>query len=188
MTSAAEPVGRFLIVGTGRSGTRYTAEALRAGGLTVGHQTFRHEHTLGRPFDWPDGMDGIVSFEATPAVNTFRLRYPDLNVVWVDRRIEDVTASWLRLGAFDDDHRDRWLLWGIVLDRYLPWVLEADTPTARAHAYVLGWSEFAQHLPWLSVHDPDYLDRLYDAIVPGRPVPDAARAVPTDLNHEVIDE
>ena len=67
-------------------------------------------------------------------------------VVLVTRHCEDMVRSWLRLGAFGDDHRDndKFLLWGIVLDKHFPGVLEEPTPEARARAYWHRWNASAR--------------------------------------------
>lgn len=56
----------FLVTGTGRCGTTWACEALRATGLRVGHQDrIKHRNVLaGRWSLW--GVDGEVSYEAAP--------------------------------------------------------------------------------------------------------------------------
>lgn len=134
----------FVVTGSGRSGIAWLAEGLRARGIRCGEKkVFRYEHALGRPYDWAD-WQGDSTNEVVPLLPTLR---PSLSrVVLVVRDCEEVCASWMRLGAFGNDHRDndKFLLWGILLDRDYPGLLDLPTPIERARAYWHEWNRSAR--------------------------------------------
>ncbi|HEX9872672.1 MAG TPA: hypothetical protein VGC99_29545 [Candidatus Tectomicrobia bacterium] len=129
---------KFLIVGTGRCGTRWATEVLRLAGLHVGHQAvFRHEHVLGAQWSWND-YDGDCSFEAVPMLDRIDARKV---LLWRDAR--EVAASWLSLGLFTDDMPDRYGMFSKVLDEYFPAVLTEATPVLRAFRFWSIWNLYA---------------------------------------------
>lgn len=134
----------FIITGTGRSGIAWMAEGLRARGIRCGEKAvFRYEHALGRPYRWGD-WEGDCTNEVVPMLGQIRATVD--RVVLVTRDREETCASWLRLGAFGNDHRDsdRFLLWGILLDRDFPGLLDLPTPLERAQEYWLSWTSRAR--------------------------------------------
>lgn len=124
---------RVLVTGTGRCGTEWCAEVLRAAGYHVGHQAvIRHEHVLGRtPID-ADGFDVEVSYEAAPLSALFT------RVVLVHRHPYHVARSWVALGAFDDHSGYDDL--HEVLRRYCPRVLRQSDPMGRALMFWNDWN------------------------------------------------
>ena len=129
---------RTLIVGTGRSGTKWIVETLNVNGIAAAHQTIRHAHVLGEPFVWPEAVEVIVSFEAVPLLP--RLSCRKLLVV---RNPDDVIGSWLKQGAFQDNMRSEYVAWAAVLDRWFPAVLKEPTPQDRAAHYWVVWNMHA---------------------------------------------
>lgn len=130
---------KLIITGTGRCGTTWASEVLQHAGINCGHQAvFRHEHSLGRRWDWGEHV-ADSSFEAVPLLhlNTHN------QVLWLRRPCDDVVRSWLKLGAFSDTMREDFLLWSIVLDRDFPGLLDLSTSQERAEAYCQGWAEMA---------------------------------------------
>lgn len=143
---------KLLITGTGRCGTTWASEVLQKAGINCGHQAvFRHEHTLGRRWDWGD-YEADSSFEAVPLLRKLRT---SVRVVLLKRPMDDVVASWLRLGAFKDTMREDYLLWSLVIDRELPGILDLPTPEERAGAYWFGWNAMAWRFA-------DFTFNLYD--------------------------
>lgn len=133
---------RFVIVGTGRSGTRYCAELFRSCGIRCGHQdVFRHEHTLGMatPVWW--NFDGDSSFEAVPMLEG--ITKDGVIAVLVVRHPLEVVQSWLSLGVFKDTMSQTHSLFFQVLEARFPEVMSEPTPVARAARYYLTWNAAA---------------------------------------------
>lgn len=128
---------RTLIVGTGRSGTKWIAETLNSQGVSAAHQTIRHAHVLGEPLVLPD-VDVVCSFEAVPIMRRF-----DCRKLLVVRNPDDTIGSWLRMGAFGENMRSEFALWSAVLDRWFPTVLQEQTAAERAAHYWLVWNMYA---------------------------------------------
>ena len=129
---------RTLIVGTGRSGTKWITETLDDQGIVAEHQTIRHAHTLGERFKWPTDVEVIVSFEAVPIMGQIEARR-----LLVVRHPDDTIGSWLKMGAFQDTMRSEYAMWAAVLDRWFPTVLQETTPQDRAAHYWLTWNLYA---------------------------------------------
>ncbi len=129
----------FVVTGTGRSGTLWCAETLRAYGVRCGHQdVFRHEHVLGETgWSWGD-YDGDASFEAVPMLDRI-----DARVVLVVRHPLAVARSWIGLGVFGPYMRSHWELLSRSLDTYFPDVLAQPTPTAQALEFWCEWNRAA---------------------------------------------
>ena len=126
---------RTLIVGTGRSGTKWIVETLNSQGINSAHQLIRHAHVLGEPFDWPEDVEVIVSFEAVPIMCQIEARR-----LLVIRHPDDTIGSWLKMGAFGDLMRSEYAMWSAVLDRWFPAVLQEATPQDRAAHYWIVWN------------------------------------------------
>lgn len=129
---------RFLVVGSGRSGTGYCASLFNSAGIKCGHQSiFRHEHTLGKPYDWGD-YEGGSSFEAVPLL--CKITKEPVRVVAVLRHPLKVIASYVGLGMFGDDMREKYDQLSLVLDLFFPQVLEQRTPIERAAEFWMRWN------------------------------------------------
>lgn len=118
---------KFLIVGTGRCGTTYCTEVLKAAGLNVSHQTlftfekldawksrpptqvekqemerFKVDIPIYDPYwEWGD-LDGEASFMAVPYLERIKNYVPDLKIIHIWRDEYLVVDSWLRSGVFGD--------------------------------------------------------------------------------------
>ena len=141
---------RTLIVGTGRSGTRWITDTLNSQGVSAAHQAVRHAHVLGESFSWPD-VEVVCSFEAVPIMSRFECRR-----LLVVRNPDDTIGSWLRMGAFGDEMRSEFALWAGVLDRRFPGVLEEATRQDRAAHYWVVWNMYAS----MWADDISILDRI----------------------------
>jgi len=130
--------GKTLIVGTGRSGTGWCAQALNDAGVKCGHQSvFKHEHTLtGAVPSWGD-WDADSSYEAVPVLPKL---YPNVNVILVIRHPLQVMRSWLEHGAFTDEMPTRFGQFWQVLQKHHPGVMEQKQPEDRAARYWLEWN------------------------------------------------
>lgn len=139
-------MSRFLIVGTGRSGTTYCQAVLRVCGVSCTHQTvFTWDAWQHQSWDWGDSA-GEASFMAVPLLPLIREREPDTRVVLVKRSPSKVVASWLNRGCFADDMGAHYPGFAQALNQLRPDVLKASTAEARAYHYVDVWNDYAaQH-------------------------------------------
>lgn len=130
---------RLVITGTGRCGTTWAANVLQRAGLNIGHQyTIRHEHVLTYQWDWDADIDGDASYEAMPVCR--RLFLQGHSVLMLVREPAAVVQSWLSLGNFGDDMRERWTDLSKVLDTYCPSVLQQETALERAASFWREWN------------------------------------------------
>lgn len=141
---------RFLIVGTGRSGTTYCQAVFRVCGVNCTHQTVFTFDGYPR-WDWGD-VEGEASFMAVPFLADLRGREPGTTVVLVRRDHELVVGSWLKLGLFGDDMHATHPGWHRILQRMFPDVLGEETPQARAFRYCVEWNHHAEQ----------YADHVFD--------------------------
>lgn len=127
---------RFLVVGSGRSGTGHTAHLLRAAGVYCGHeQVFDTPQALGEaPANWGD-YQADSSWLAVPC-----LPVPGVPAVLVVRHPLAVVKSMVEIGLFDDDRDDRYTR---VIRRHAPHVWDEGTVQDRALAMWLHWNTTA---------------------------------------------
>ena len=137
-------MSKFLVTGTGRSGTGYFAELFRAHGINCGHQdVFRHDTVEAQSWDWRD-YEGEASFEAVPALP--QLRREGVKIALVTRHPLDVISSWLSLGVFGDNFRSDYSLWHGAMTRSFPYFdgcLDVDDPVVAAAEYWCLWNNLA---------------------------------------------
>jgi hypothetical protein len=173
---------KLVITGTGRSGTGYCAELLRACGVACGHESvFTPDVALGRLIvDWAD-YEADCSWLAAPG-----RRWPaidDAHLVLVTRHPAAVVRSWLELSILDRDddytetirrHTQR-TMHGAMADRALRhWVSWNLLAAARADEIVRLEDIDSRHLSgWLRVLDRGHLP--IDEV-------DEALATPRDVN------
>lgn len=135
---------KFIITGTGRSGTKYCQAILKVCGINCGHQSvFRHENTLSGAWDWGD-YDGDSSFEAVPMLGKVKELEPGTKVILVLRDMENTIKSQLKWGWFQDSMREEYRLFSQVLDTYFPSVLSKGNPQERALEYYELWNKEAE--------------------------------------------
>lgn len=145
-------MSRFLIVGTGRSGTTYCQAVLRVCGIHCSHQTvFTFDNYVSRGWDW-GGWDGEASFMAVPLLEDIKRCEPDTTVVLVTRDPVKVAYSWLQLGLFQGDMPQEYPGLYRVLTEMFPNVLEGETPQRRAMRYCQAWN----------AHAAQYADVIFD--------------------------
>ena len=151
---------KFVIVGTGRSGTTYCQALLRICGVTCTHQqTFTFKNVKSKTWQWHG--DGEASFMAVPLLEKIKMKDPATKVVLVKRSPEKVVESWLKLGLFKDDMKTEYPDFYKILKRRFPDVLKGDTPEARAWRYVSAWNihalKYADHVIHLEELEPEAL-------------------------------
>lgn len=134
---------RFLIVGTGRSGTTYCQAVFRVCGVNVSHQTvFNWDSWQTRSWDWGDSV-GEASFMAVPLLPVIVKREPGTAIILVRRAAERVVASWLKRGLFGDDMGAEYPGFTKALNELFPHVLRASTPQERGESFVHEWNTYA---------------------------------------------
>lgn len=126
-------MSRFVVTGTGRSGTRWCAHLLRAAGVNCGHeQVFTFRVALGRrPHRWRE-FAADSSWLAVPLLPA--LRVPAYLVV---RHPLKVAHSMLQLGWFAQDQRRD--VNGVIY-QHLPQVRDEATREDKALAMWLHWN------------------------------------------------
>ena len=136
-------MSRFLIVGTGRSGTTYCQAVMRVCGVRCTHQTvFDWDSWQFSSWDWGEAQ-GEASFMAVPLLPKLRAREPDTRIVLVKRSPDKVVASWLKRGLFRDDMPHEYPGFTQALNTLFPEVLEASTPEERGFRYTQVWNDYA---------------------------------------------
>lgn len=133
--------GRFLITGTGRSGTTWAANTLTANGVQCDHQQIRHEHVLAGEYEWPADKIGESSYEAVPLLPHLRPKVEQ--VVLLARHPVDVAHSWIQQGVFTDEWRNQDDLLQKVLAKHLPGIDAQPDPASRALWFWLEWNRLA---------------------------------------------
>lgn len=134
---------KFIITGTGRSGTKYCQAILRICGIKCGHQTiFRHENTLNKEWDWLD-FAGDSSFEAVPLLRLVKKQEPETKIILVKRNKINTIASQLKWGWFSN-MKTEYALFTKVLNKYFPDVLKQPTAQQRAELYYELWNAEAE--------------------------------------------
>ena len=94
-------MGKFLIVGTGRSGTTYCKAILQICGIRTGHQeVFTWDTVKTGEWDWGE-FAGEASFMAVPLLEKIKEREPNTTIVTVTRNIKAVESSWSKRGVFE---------------------------------------------------------------------------------------
>lgn len=125
---------RFVVVGTGRSGTGYMSNLLTACGIPCGHeQVFGPaQATRAEPVVWGK-WEADASWLAVP-----RLPMLGVPVVLVTRHPLPTVRSMVRIGQFTDDGADG--LYGSVIRAFRPEVYAERTEPDRALAMWLHWT------------------------------------------------
>ncbi len=174
---AAPPWLRFVVVGSGRSGTAYAAAVFCRLGIPCGHEAV---------FGWGHPPDprllGDSSFCAAPFLGWFsgvvfhQVRHP-LAV------LQSVVAT----GFFHDP--GPYVPHLALVERFLPDLGRATTPIEKAIRFVLGWNLMCEphaHLRWqVETLAPSTLRAAARLLGEERSLDqcaDALAAVPTDLN------
>lgn len=124
----------LIVTGTGRSGTGYCAEVLRACGVRCGHESvFTPAVALDRqPIDWGD-FEADCSWLAAPVLASAA----DAHVVLVTRHPMAVVRSWLELRILDrDDDYTR------VIRRHTPATM-VGAVAGRALRHWVSWNLLA---------------------------------------------
>lgn len=125
---------RFVVVGTGRSGTGYMSRLLTAIGVPCGHeQVFGPaQATRVKPVVWGK-WEADASWLAVP-----RLPMLGVPVVLVTRHPLPTVRSMVQLGQFTDDGADG--LYGSVIREFRPEVYAERTEPDRALAMWVHWT------------------------------------------------
>lgn len=145
-------MARFIVTGTGRSGTTYSQAIFRICGLNVTHQqVFTWETIKTKRWSWM-ARHGDSSYMAVPILPDIRRKEPDTLVILMKRDPKLVAESWLRRGAFTN-HMDRAAPdLKRVLNQHFPDVLKSRDPMRRALNYVDTWNGYAEQ----------YADHIYN--------------------------
>ena len=148
------PSPRFVIVGTGRCGTGYTAKVLTAGGIRCGHE----EIYRGRRITKSWRLVGDASYLAVPHLDRYRGT--------VLHQVRDPVAVVRSLvGTRFFDRTDHYLE---IVSRHLE--LTGD-PVVDAMRYWIDWNERCERHADLTYRVEDLPDRLPDVVAridPGR--------------------
>lgn len=133
-----DPPPRFIVAGTGRSGTKWCATALRVAGLLCGHEQVFTTAQLVRndPPRWRQ-FAGDSSLAATPLLH----RYPQMTRILVVRHPYDFAQSWLFNGSFLANGAPADLT--RFVGRRFPEVLSAANDTEATLLYWCVWNETA---------------------------------------------
>ena len=95
-------MGKFLIVGTGRSGTTYCKAILQICGIRTGHQeVFTWDTTYTGEWDWGE-FEGEASFMAVPMLEKVRAEEPTTKIITVTRDLVAVERSWRKRGVLEE--------------------------------------------------------------------------------------
>lgn len=124
---------RFLVVGSGRCGTKYLSELLTAAGVPCGHERVYNPHNAGV---WPADLQADSSWMAVP-----HLPAAGLPVVLLVRHPLAVVRSWVEIGFFS--HHDAANPTHGPLRAFAPHVYTYETPANRALAMWLALNRAA---------------------------------------------
>lgn len=172
---------RFVISGTGRSGTKYAASILNAMQIPCGHESI---FTAEGPREWGNAR-GDSSWMAAPFLEGF-----DGTVIHLVRDPLAVVNSLVGIGFFDETVTGHEPYRGFVRE-HLPAAFLSDDPVMRAATFVRLWNELIEPLADLRIKvedlpEPSTAQALARAVgaEPGLVfVDEQIRRVPTDINH-----
>lgn len=132
---------RFVVAGTGRSGTKWCATVLRVAGHACGHEQVFMTGRLARAPDWDsrwaDGWDGDSSLAAVP----FLPRLQHLTRLLVVRHPLTFAGSICRVGPLLERSQPEGL--HAYLDDAYPWIADAPDDVAAAIDYWIAWNRAA---------------------------------------------
>lgn len=135
-------MARFVVCGTGRSGTTWAAAIFRICGLPVTHQkVFTWDAVAAGAWDWGDSV-GEASYMSVPLLGDIRAREPDTRIVLLRRDREAVAASWVGRDGFRNP-KARPEFHDCVRDLF-PHVFDVDDPYEQALRYVDAWNHHAE--------------------------------------------
>lgn len=133
---------RFVVTGTGRSGTGYFAAVMSAVGTGCGHETIFRP---GGPVDWHD-LRGDSSWMAAPFLEEFRRQHPGGKVLHLLRNPLDVVNSLVGIGFFDDDQKEAHGEYRAFAEMHCPHAFLPLDPIERAVTFVIDWNTRIE--PW----------------------------------------
>lgn len=166
----------FVITGTGRCGSTWAYEVCRSAGLSVRHQSFRHEHAIGLTnWSWSD-CEGEISHEVVPSLDRF-----DARIVLIWRPWLKVVKSWMGLGMFMPGWESPYHMFYESISMFCPKVLDYAEPVQQGAAFWAYWNDLALRnahvvLPIEGLSTWELLSSI------GRPELEAA-APPADINN-----
>lgn len=172
---AAAEAPRFAVVGTGRSGTGYVAELMRANGINCGHEGWF------KPEGQETGLDGDASWLALPDIEAGAWKGPVAHVV---RNPVAVVHSLMGIKFFHPETADA--PYPQYARRHLPAI--ADLPPLEAAVeWWVQWNERCAQVADVKLRVEDLrkawaLAELGDALGV-RLDPVKAGGVPTNTNH-----
>lgn len=144
------PMKRFLITGTGRSGTKWCATALRCAGIYCGHEQVFATAMLPNhnPPRWTS-LQGDASLAAMP----YMAELPDVTKVLVVRHPLAFVSSMLKVGPFLTGSQPAGLV--EYIDATFPDVMASENEVEAALRFWLHWNQTArQHCDsWLRLED-----------------------------------
>jgi hypothetical protein len=146
-------VKRFVITGTGRSGTKWCATALRCAGVYCGHEQVFATAMMPNhdPPRWGD-FEGDSSLAAVP----YLIDLPDVIRVLVVRDPFSVVSGFLKAGPFIAGSQPAGMI--EYLDQRFPGIRQSKTEAEGALRYWLAWNRTA-------VQNADVVLRLEDLTV-----------------------
>lgn len=132
---------RFIVTGTPRSGTRYSAKLMAALGLACEHEkTLRPSATVLEVARWPEADSGESSWMAWSVLSLLPCEVPVLHTIrdpWaVIDSLTNRNAIMNPIGERDSQVQSVRRL----IDAYLPGVMQMPERVDRAAAFVLGWN------------------------------------------------
>ena len=171
---------RFVVTGTGRSGTVYMSRLLTSVGIACSHEAVFHPE--GKP-EWGRHR-GDASWLAVPYLDVF-----DGYVLHVVRDPLAVVNSYVGIGFFDHDYDHSHDRWRAFAEHHAPNVFTLDDPVTRAMAWYVEWNRRIEPHADRRIRIEDLTgDDLVDlAQKIGKSLsldelPDAIASVPTNLN------
>lgn len=133
---------KFLITGTGRCGTTYCAEILKACGVNCSHQqVFKHLQIN----DFAD-FDGGASYEAVPYLKDLKEK---LTIIHIKRDRSKVIDSYMRTGTFALGWQQPYRELYESVKVFAPEVLKKKTELQRVKFFCNAWfngsEKYADH-------------------------------------------
>ena len=129
----------FTIIGTGRSGTKYMAELMRANGLNCGHESYYSPIRM-ESGDQDESLDGDSSWLAVPYLEQDVPRSPTIHVT---RNPVAVVKSLLEIRFFHPETEEapfRQFLW-----KYSN-IFQHEDPVVRAVEFWVEWNTRCKYL------------------------------------------
>ena len=152
---------RFVVTGTPRSATRYSAQLFEALGVPCSHEQTLRPTTSGVDVLnwWSAGDKGESSWMALMLLPVMQGPVAVFHTVRDPWKVIDSLAN--RNAILKADQAPGSAMWTIrtMIDAYLPGVMQRESRIDRAASFVLGWNQLiADRVPERFVYNADRLD------------------------------